>query len=84
MKKQPTIKNPYYLRMRVRQRNGEWGEWVNRGVGEFTDLETAQRSIRLLMATYPTRDKQIEFKHENRLKDYNGMVTGEPINFRKR
>lgn len=84
MKKQPTIKNPYYLRMRVMQRNGQWGEWEHKGTGEFTDLETAQRSIRVLMATYPTRAKQIEFKHQGELKDYNGNVTGQPINFEKR
>lgn len=84
MKKQPTINNPYYLRMRVRERNGEWGQWVDRGMGEFTDIETVQRSIRLLVGISSTRDKQIEFKHNGQLKDYNGNVTGQPIEFKKR
>lgn len=83
MKKQPTISNPYYLRMRFKKPDGQWGEWVNRGMGEFTDLQTAQRSIRILSAIDTSVDRQVEFKHENSLKDYDGKITGEPITYKK-
>ena len=83
-KQQPKIKDPYKLKMRVMGRNGQWEDWKEKGIGEFTDLETAQRSIRLLMALYPNRTKEIEFTYKGELRDYNGNITGQSIILERR
>lgn len=84
MKKQPTITNPYTLRMRTFNQVGEPNEWINNGTGQFTDIETVQRQIRTLKANYPNRTIEVEFKHLNELRGYDGSVTGKSIILKRR
>ena len=84
MKKQTKITNPYSLRMRTFNQLGKPNDWINSGTGQFTDIETVQRQIRTLKANYPNRTLEIEFKHKNELKGYDGSVTGKSMIYKRR
>lgn len=81
MKRQVAIKDPYSLRIRYLKKDGQWTEWDKKGTGEFTDLATAQKSIRVLISSSLNRKFEIEFMHQKQLKDYNGVVTNKAIRY---
>ena len=83
-KKQPQIKNPYTLRSRTFNQIGEPNEWTQKGTGEFTDIETVQRQIRMLKANYPNRTIEIEFIYQGKLCGYDGKETGKTILLQRR
>lgn len=85
MKRQPQkkIKNPFTLRRRFIGKDGQPGEWENKGTGEFTDIATVQRSIMVLKANYPHKAMDIEFIHDGKFKDFKGNKIDGPIEYRR-
>jgi hypothetical protein len=79
MAKLPATKPDYNLSIRYRLRNGEWGEWKDRGYGKFESIEIVQRQIRLLASAYQGRDKEVRFERDGELYDFNGQLTGKVI-----
>lgn len=84
LKAQTKISNPYTLRMRFFDQKGQPREWVNYGKGQFIDLETVQRQIRLLKANYPNKAVEIEFAMSGKLLGFNGEETGKTIMYLRR
>lgn len=72
MKKQPKISNPFTLRHRFYHKTGEPKDWSATATGQFTDIQTAQKSIRVLKANYTGHRMDIEFIYEGKLRDFNG------------
>lgn len=81
-KPQPKPNLNYSLRRRFFNEIGEPLEWHCNGQGQFTDLETVQRQIKMLASN--SRKVEIEFIHEGKLKDYQGNEIGKTMIFDKR
>jgi hypothetical protein len=82
-KKQPEIKNPFYLNHRFQKNDGQWSEW-NKAIGQFTDIETAQKAIRLLKMTKPNNAMEIEFIHQGKKLDFNGNEINKSIIYQRK
>lgn len=80
---QQKIKNPFTLRRRFIGKDGQPGEWERKATGEFTDMDTVQRSIMVLKANYPHKEMDIEFIHDGKYKDFNGQEIDGPIKYRR-
>lgn len=80
-KAKTTTVNPYRLAVRVRLKNGQWGEWECKGEGEWIGLEHVQNQISMLRQAYKRRDMQIAFSKEGKYYDYNGNETGKAIDY---
>lgn len=84
IKKQTRITNPYTLKMRFFDQKGTPREWISQGTGQFMDLETVQKQIRLLKANYPNKTVEIEFKMNGKLLGFDGEETGKTIMYLRR
>lgn len=82
MPRQSKPKLNYSLRRRFFNQIGEPLAWQDYGQGQFTDLETVQKQIRLL--TQCSRKVEIEFIHNGTLRGYNGEETGKTIIYEKK
>ena len=78
----PKSKLDYSLEIRYRLSNGEWSKWMNKGKGNFQNIELVQRQIRTLAAEYYGRQKEIRFEWNGWLCDYLGQPTGEVISLK--
>lgn len=78
----PKPKLNYSLRRRFFDQIGRPLEWQDYGQGEFTDLETVQRQIKMLSGT--SRRVEIELVKDGKLLGYNGEETGKTIIYEKR
>jgi hypothetical protein len=74
-----TTKFDYSLAIRYRKRDGQWSEWVYKGMGQFESIKLVQIQIRSLASVYPNHEKQIEFKWNGKLCDWTGKETGKVI-----
>jgi hypothetical protein len=83
-KTQTKIQNPYTLRMRTFNQVGEPNAWNQKGTGQYTDIETVQKQIRMMKANYPNRTIEVEFVYQGELRGYNGEVTGKNILLKRR
>ena len=83
-KTQTKIQDPYTLRMRTFTQVGDPNEWLQKGTGQYTDIETVQRQIRTMKANYPNRTIEVEFIYEGQLRGYDGEVTGKNILLKRR
>lgn len=68
----------YSLAVRTRKRDGQWGEWQDRGQGEWIGLEHVQKQILMLRKAY-TRDIEIAFYKDGKYLDYSGNEIGKPL-----
>ena len=84
LKQQTRITNPYTLRMRFFDQQGKPREWVKYGTGQFIDLETVQRQIKLMKANYPNKQVEVEFKMGGKLFGFDGKETGTTIMYQRR
>lgn len=84
LKQQQKIKNPYTLRTRFFDQKGQPREWSMAGTGQFIDIQTVQRQIRLLKANYPNKTVEVEFKMNGKLLGFNGEETGTTMIFKRR
>lgn len=82
MAKYQPIKTDYSLEIRYRQRNGEWSDWKEKGKGQFIDIETVQRQIRMIALAYPGREKEVRFEYKGNLCDMWGNITGNVISLK--
>jgi hypothetical protein len=73
------IKNPFTLKRRFFTKDGKPKEWECEGTGEFTDIETVQRSIHVLKRNHPNHEIEIEFKKDGKLLGFDGKEIGKPI-----
>ncbi|MEY3419853.1 MAG: hypothetical protein RIR48_133 [Bacteroidota bacterium] len=78
-KQLPKDKPDYSLAIRYMRRDGKWSEWINKGYGKFLTIEVVQLQMRMLASAYPNHEKQIEFKWNGKLCDFNGKETGKLI-----
>jgi hypothetical protein len=78
----PKSKLDYSLEIRYRLSNGEWSKWINKGKGNFQNIELVQRQIRTLAAEHYGRQKEIRFEWNGWLCDYSGHPTGEVISLK--
>jgi hypothetical protein len=78
----PKSKLDYSLEIRYRLSNGEWSKWMNKGKGNFQNIELVQRQIRTLAAEHYGRQKEIRFEWNGWLCDYSGQPTGEVISLK--
>lgn len=78
----PKPKLNYSLRRRFFDQIGRPLDWQDYGHGEFTNIETVQRQIKMLASN--SRKVEIEFIHEGIMKDYQGNETGQTMIFEKR
>ena len=74
--------NPYSLSFRLMLRNGTWGEWQDKGTGEWIGLEHVQAQIRMLKRAY-NRTMEIRFEKDGKLLDYMGNEIGKAILYEK-
>ena len=72
----------YSLQVRTRLKNGEWGNWTDRGDGEWIDLEHFQNQIKMLIRSY-SRDIQIKAIKDGELINYQGNKTHNAIEYEK-
>jgi hypothetical protein len=72
----------YSIEVRTRLKDGSWGDWKERGEGEWIDLNHFQSQIKMLIKEY-SRDIQIKAIKQGELIDYQGTKTNKPIEYEK-
>lgn len=82
MRKKRTNKEMYSLAVRTRNRDGSWGEWKDKGNGEWIGLEQVQKQILMLRKAY-TYDLEIAFYKDGKYLDYSGNEIGRPIYYER-
>jgi hypothetical protein len=70
-KKIPSLSNPYTLRYRFSDHNGNWTNWST-GFGEWMGIEHVQSQIRMLAKSKKHRQMEIEIKYQGRYLNYIG------------
>lgn len=81
-KQPPKPKLNYSLRRRFFNEINQPLEWIDYGQGQFTDLETVQKQIKMLAGT--SRRVEIEFIYNGTLRGFDGSITGKTIIYEKR
>jgi len=76
------LSDSYTLSVRLMKRNGQWGEWMMRGEGQWLGLEHVQGQIRMLKKAY-NRTMEILFEKDGKLLDYTGKEIGKSILYEK-
>jgi len=82
MKGKQKIKNPYELNYRLRDKRGNWGNWIS-GKGEFESIQVVQNQIKNIRINHFCAI-EVQFKKDGLLLDYSGNVTGKTIIYETR
>lgn len=78
----PKDKPNYTLSYRIKDKIGNWSNWIVGG-GKWFDLETVQSQIKMIRQNH-SGDMEIRFEKDGKLLGYDGVEIGKVIEYKRR